>query len=1172
MTILSKLYQYDPAFTRLLEEIQGGKSKAYLHGFLSESTGPFLSSLAEIRKSPVFVVCDSQKRARDLAEELGLLLGDRAVFYPQEPSRFFLGASEDSPLSRQRIQVMDRLSRGDQLVVTTTLAALKRPITPPRSFQAASLDIHLGGSYDLEDLLLRLHRMGYVRTTTVEYPGDFALRGGILDLFPPSLQQAVRLEFFDIELDSLRFFDIQSQRSTESVQAFRLSPAKSLQMEEEDLEEAGEGLRKDLASFLRKTKDKTIQERAEGKFAHLLDDLEDQAGLAEDLLAPYLSQEAKAFLFDYLPDGALVFYEDYDRIWEEEKKREEAEAAHLTSLFEQGEILSQMLKPPSAEAIFSGLACYTELNLLSILKTARHFHPDLLLQIKSLEMDSYKDRWEDLVRDLRRRQGHKYRTVVFAGSALPGLAERMQESNLSFRVVKKEEEVPDIPEGSLLLTDQDLARGFSYPDSQLALISRREIVGAPRKKKKAYKKRKKSDLFNYQDLEVGDFVVHEIYGVGRYLGTETLELGEVTKDFIKIAYQGTDVLYVAMDEMDLVSKYIGSGGPKPKLSSLGGAEWKRSKERAKKALEAIAEDLLELYAKRSKIKGHAYPPDTPWQKDFEDAFAYEDTPSQIRATQEIKEDMETDRPMDRLLCGDVGYGKTEVALRAAFKAILDGKQVAFLAPTTILVQQHYQTMMERFRNFPARIEFLSRFKSADQQKAVIAGLKTGEVDMVVGTHRLLSKDIHFKDLGLLVVDEEQRFGVKDKEKMKEMKESVDVLTLSATPIPRTLQFSLTGIRDMSLLEEPPEDRYPTVSYVMEMDPFVIQEAIEKELDRGGQVYVVHNRVHDIHAVYTWLKDLVPEAEILVGHGQMTPRQLEGVMENFVAGRGDILLSTSIIETGMDIPNANTLIVLHADRMGLAQLYQLKGRIGRSERQSYAYFTYERSKVLSENSEKRLKAIRDFTEFGSGYKIAMRDLELRGAGNLLGESQSGHIASIGYELYVRMLEEAVNEAKGAEKKEEREEVKVDLSLSAYIPDSYIPQSSDKLSMYRQIASIASGEDFDRMVEELIDRYGDPPRSVVNLMRIVQIKRLAGSLGFHQIKESQESIDLIYQPFERFSIEELKEISNHYRAKMSFDFRNTPTMKLSRKGDKLKNILNLLHLIASQIKQGRKEDEE
>lgn len=1170
MTKTDELFLLEPRFTRLLHELDGGKRRIHLHGLVPESTGPFVAALAAQRECPVFVVSESAVKARAFTEELQNAGVARAYTYPEEELQFFKTDSTISPVSRQRLAVLQEVYAGGTMIVSTTLSALKRRIVPPRRYAESVVTLAVDTSVSEEEVIRKLVAMRYVRTTSVEHAGEFSVRGDILDVFPPASKLPYRIEFFDTDIERIHSFEVETQRSVDPHEKILLTPAENLLFTDADCKDVLSRMRADLKQAEAVAKKHHLHPNLD-KFYHLMDELETNNHVSNpDLAEAYLNDDSTAGLMDYLPDDAVIVLDDISRILETEKRRDALALDTYTTLAEQSEILKAHLSHRlTITDVYEALGAYALVNLTQILKSVREFTPDALLQIRSMEAENFNNRWSEFTDALHWSQKQKKKIVLAVGSGKEALAERLLASDILFTNETPRTRFKDIKDGEILLSSLSLGHGFLLPDGNLHIISRTEIFGKEKKRKAVRRPRRKSDLLNYQDLAPGDYVVHEIYGIGEFLGTETIEYDGLRKDFIKISYKGADALYVPTDEMDLVTKYIGSGGPKPRISSLGGSEWKRSKEKARKAVDAIAEDLLELYAKRSKVKGHAFAADSPWQQEFEESFLYEETPSQLRAAEEIKADMESSKPMDRLLCGDVGYGKTEVALRAAFKAVMDGKQVAFLAPTTILVQQHYQTMMDRFLSYPMRIEFLSRFKSAEKQKAVVKQIRQGSVDIVVGTHRLLSKDIQFKDLGLLIVDEEQRFGVKDKEKMKKIKENVDVLTLSATPIPRTLQLSLTGIRDMSLLEEPPEERYPTISYVMETDPVVLRDAIRRELDRNGQVYVVHNRVHDIHFAYERLQALVPEARIVVAHGQMSIRELENVMEQFVSGEADILLATTIIETGMDIANVNTLIVEQADRMGLSQLYQLKGRIGRSDRQSYAYFTYDRSKVLSEISEKRLKAIRDFTEFGSGYKIAMRDLELRGAGNLLGESQSGHIESIGYELYVRMLEEAVSRAKGEAKTVHAGDINVDVKVSAFIPDEYIPQSSDKIMMYRQIASIENEEEYSKIVEELLDRFGDPPESVENLLDIALIKRWASDLGFSRIKETKEAIELRYEKFEQFSVEQLKAISEGYSGPLTFDFQKEPRFKIAVSPHKLKDTKRLLQLMTQLKNREEKE---
>lgn len=1170
MNPITSVLASDPSFVRLLESIKDGKNSIYLHGLTDESTGHFLLSLMEMTKRPVFVVSLDEKRAIELSESMESTSEARSFYFPKEDFNFFRADSVISSVKTKRLQVMKKLLEDKKIMVFTTIQALERPISSPRDFKKTFINIKVGDCFEISELAHDLASMMYERVLTVEVKGQFAVRGGILDIFPPWSNLAYRIEFFDDEIDSIRTFSIESQRSEERLDEITIGPASELIFNKDDLAKAIDSIKKDLNNSNDKSCVGLDIEHARDVYEKVIDDLESGNILSNsDLILPFLPENILSSIYDYLADEAIVVFEDLDRIVERGEDFLRLKSLDRLELYKRGDILKSHLEfGKDIHQIISELKPYARINLSSILKRSRNFKSENIFRLRSMPLESYKGRMDDFISSLIRRSNMGFRTIIFGGKRPGPLYDNLKKHSLDIRLLMLDEDgnsksrkMLKIESGKILVVNRSISKGFVFTDSKICFVALSNLTGSNRKKT-ARKARKKQNFMNFQDLNVGDFVVHENYGVGRYVGTEKLTLDDISQDFLKIEYKGSDVLYVPTQDMSLVSKYMSKEGKKPALSGLGGADWGKSKARVKKAVDAIAEDIVKLYAERSKIKGYAFSKDSPWQKDFEESFPYEETPSQLRSAEEIKEDMESDKPMDRLLCGDVGYGKTEVALRAAFKAIMDGKQVAFLCPTTILTQQHYQTMTERFKDFPMRIDYLSRFKGRADQKKVIEGISQGGIDMVVGTHRLLSKDIHFKDLGLLIIDEEQRFGVKDKEKVKKKWKDVDVLTLSATPIPRTLQLSLTGIRDMSILEEAPEERYPVTSYVMEYDGRVIRDAIDRELERNGQVYVIHNRVYDIHKEALRLQEMVPDARICIAHGQMKPRELENIMEDFVKGNYDILLSTAIIETGMDIARVNTLVVLNADRMGLAQLYQLKGRIGRSDRRAYAYFTYERSKVVSESSEKRLKAIRDFSEFGSGYKIAMRDLELRGAGNILGESQSGHIESIGYDLYVKMLEEAVRKAKGSvEKKEEVAEIPIDIKISAYIPDSYISDSSEKLYYYRHIAYIENGDDYSTIIEEFIDRYGDPPESLINLLDLVLIRKKAAKAGFSQVKEIDGNVELRYEEFENFSVEELKLISEKYTGPLSFDFQKQPKFKILANKEKIKNLKELLKLILS-----------
>lgn len=1157
----------NPSYDQLIEAVNEKKRSIYLHGVTPESTGHLVRAMLLHTGRPVLVVCENDRKARDLQNLLDTFSQGASEHYPVSDRNFYNSDSVISEDLSKRLKVMHRLSKGENIIVITTPLALKKRITPPRLFTESLHTFAVEEEYELRSIAEIFHAMMYERVDTVEHRGQYAMRGGIVDFFPMFSEHGIRMEFFDTEIDSIRTFDVESQRSLEQIDHVTIGPAEELQLTKRAVTEIFAGIDKDLEYNRKHPAFGRDDVKSADKFRLVRMRLEESGQIAnKELISPYLSDEESALLFDYFEKDALVVFLDYSRIFDTAYAQEQEQKEEMTALLEHGEILrTHIRKELELLDLIRRLRSFCVINITQILKQVRHLEPDALFSLHSMEAEDFHGRVGDLIEELKQQSTKGYITYIFCGKQQEKIQAMLADVDLGSILLTKD---TTVREGGIYLSAHTYDRGFKYPEAKLQFLTMREIGG---KKERRIHRAPKSrrDFINYQDLSVGDYVVHETYGIGRYEGTKPMEVAGVMRDYVQVSFAGTDMLYVPTDEMTLLSKYIGGEQRKPRLSGLGSKQWKNAKARVQKAVDAIAEDLVLLYAKRSRQEGFAFSEDTPWQRQFEDAFPFEETPSQLRAVEEIKADMESPKPMDRLLCGDVGYGKTEVALRAAFKAIMDGKQVAFLCPTTILTQQHYSTMVERFRDFPVDIAFLSRFKSQAQQKEVVTNLKQGKTDIVVGTHRLLSSDVKFKDLGLLIIDEEQRFGVKDKEKIKKMKENIDVIILSATPIPRTLQLSLTGIRDMSLLEEPPEDRIPTTTYVLEYNPAVVQTAIRREIDRKGQIYFVHNRVYDLTAVASHIKALVPDARISIAHGQMTTRELENVMEEFVSGKSDVLLSTTIIETGMDIPNVNTLIVNRADHMGLSQLYQLKGRIGRSSRRSYAYFTYEQNRVLTEISEKRLKAIKDFTEFGSGYKIAMRDLELRGAGNLLGESQSGHIDAVGYDLYVKLLENAVSKAKGIANRHRISEIKVDIRVDAYIPEEYIPHTNDKITMYRTIASIDSREDYHAALEELIDRFGDPPEAVTNLLMIPLIKRYAEDAGFSAVLESAEGVELRYRSFDQFSIEEIKEISTNFNGPLSFDFMDPPKFIIQSTPKKLKDVLNIVQLI-NELKMKQREE--
>lgn len=1009
------------------------------------------------------IVFSSEEKAKKAFDEYRLFTDD-VYFYPARDLLFYYADIKGNLLTDSRIAVLRALiekEKDKSITVITTMEAFLDGLAGPMELKDHRIRLSGGDVADLTELEKELTEMGYQRESQIEGPGQFAVRGGIVDVFPLAEELPVRIELWGDEIDSIRSFDTESQRSVENLDKVIIYPAS---------ENWKEGL--ETVSFL-----------------------------------------------DYFPkEKSLLFLDEPQRLQE---TAESVEQEYFTS--RENRIASDLDDNAGADLtvyetkdIISAMNHYRGIAMTTLESKCGLFRIREVYSIQAKGVNPYNNSFELLTRDLKRLKRNGYRVVLLSGSRTRAkrLAEDLRDYDLSS--FYSEEMERQVNPGEIMVSYGYVAEGYEYPMLKFMVISESDIFGR-KKKKKRRKKYEGQKIHEFAELKPGDYVVHENHGIGIYKGIEKIEIEKVVKDYMKIAYADGGVLYIPAAQMDLIQKYAGADAKKPKLNKLGTIQWGKTKSQVKKAVQAVAEDLVELYAARQQSEGFVYGPDTVWQKEFEEMFPFEETEDQIQAIEDTKHDMESTKIMDRLICGDVGYGKTEIAIRAAFKAVQEGKQVVYLVPTTILAQQHYNTFVQRLKDFPVRIDLLCRFRSSYQQKKTVEDLKKGMVDIVIGTHRVLSKDVGFKDLGLLIIDEEQRFGVTHKEKIKKLRENIDVLTLTATPIPRTLHMSLIGIRDMSVLEEAPQDRMPIQTYVMEYNDEMVREAIERELSRGGQVYYVYNRVNDIADVAGRLQQLLPEANISFAHGQMRERELEDIMYDFINGDIDVLVSTTIIETGLDIPNANTMIIQDADRFGLSQLYQLRGRVGRSNRMAYAFLLYRRDKLLKEVAEKRLAAIREFTDLGSGIKIAMRDLEIRGAGNLLGEAQSGHMEAVGYDMYCKMLNEAVLKLKG-EGEEENFTTTIDLNIDAYIPDSYIKNEYQKLDIYKRIAAIENEEEMDDMTEELIDRFGDIPKKVQQLLHIAALKGLAHSAYVTAVE--QKGSDIRFTMYERAKIDPQK----------------------------------------------------
>ena len=1109
------------------------------------------------------IVTYSDLKVREIYEDYKFY--DRNVYlYPAKDLIFFQADIHGNKLTAERVKVLRRLAEKKPITIVTTFSAL---MTPQARWEIDrdTVSISKHGTLDMTEVSKRLVNMGYEKTYQVEAPGQFAVRGGILDVFDLTEENPYRIELWGDEVDSVRSFDILSQRSVEQLSSIRIFPAAEFVLTEEMQRDGIAKIEKEA-----KKQVKIFRDHMQSEEAHRIEvqvkELREQVlefknlSVLEGYIRYFYGEEELSNLLGLLPEKHCLFLDEPARI------REQAEAVELefresmSHRAEKGYILPGQMDVLSGwEKVAAGIRKAPFMTLASIEMKKTLVKPEKTFSISAQSVTSYNNSFEMLVKDLKQYKKEKYRVLLLSSSRTRAerLAADLREEGLSAVFTGNPER--EVQEGEILTCYGHAGKGFAYPLLKFVVISESDIFGNGQKKKKRKPKYEGQKIKDFSELKVGDYVVHESHGLGIYRGIEKVEVDKVVKDYLKIEYRDGGNLYILATGLDVIQKYASADAKTPKLNKLGTQEWTKTKTRVRTAVETVAKDLVELYAKRQQSEGYQYGKDTVWQREFEEMFPYEETDDQLAAIADTKADMESRKIMDRLICGDVGYGKTEIAIRAAFKAVQEGKQVAYLVPTTILAQQHYNTFAQRMKDFPVRVDMMSRFRTAAEQKKTITDLKKGMVDIVIGTHRILSADVQFKDLGLLIIDEEQRFGVAHKEKIKQMKENVDVLTLTATPIPRTLHMSLIGIRDMSVLEEPPMDRMPIQTYVMEYDEETVREAINRELRRGGQVYYVYNRVTDIADVALRIAKLVPDARVDFAHGQMSERELENVMYSFVNGDIDVLVSTTIIETGLDISNVNTMIIHDSDRYGLSQLYQLRGRIGRSNRTAYAFLMYRKNVMLKETAEKRLAAIREYTDLGSGFKIAMRDLELRGAGNLLGAQQHGHMNAVGYDLYCKMLNEAVKEAKGIHTMEDFE-TSVDLNVDAYIPDSYISNEFQKLDIYKRIAGIETQQDYDDMLEELLDRFGEPGKAVLNLLAIAKLKAIAHQGYVTEIKQTGKTVRFTLYEKARLNTEGFPALMQKYRRGLQFKNEQEPKFILEPQG----NLILALTEFAEELK--------
>ena len=1080
MNFLIKTLEENKKFQELTKQISKTGPIA-ISGLVDVEKLHVLAGIFNETKRPMVLVTYNEIQARKLYQDLKKLI-KQTYFFPKKEITSYDYVAQSKEIEYKRIDVLNKMYLAKQqkepIIIVTTIEAVMQKMVAKDTLYQNVIDFEVGKTYLLDGIKEKLVGLGYERSDLIENKGQFSIRGGIVDV-GLSEKIGVRIEFWGDEVDSIRFFQISSQRSTEMLKEITIFPAHELIVQ--DLSEAV----------------KNIQE----KYPEEIEDIElIKNGDYISKINKYFNEfyENQASFLDYMSDEYLLLLDEKTKINQRKTNIIEDNNKLIASLVEKEKFV-----PEAIENISKFEYNFEEKQIIYLeqndsIKNIQKYY------FETREINFYNLQLDLLLADIVTYQKNKKKVVLLAGNEISAkkLCDILKENQINY---KYEQEAENVKPGEIIVTIGGFSSGFENYDLNLIVVSLQNNFEEPvKRKKKLSSTFKDSEKIVFADLKPGDIVVHQTHGIGQFIGVNTITADGVTKDYIKIKYRNDDILYVPTNSLDSVRKYIGGGdNSSPRLNKLGGKEWSATTSKVKKNLEAVAKDLIELYAKRQKIKGFSFSLDTPWQKQFEDSFPYTETDDQLRCIQDVKKDMEKPQPMDRLLCGDVGYGKTEVAIRAAFKAVMDQKQVAYLVPTTILANQQYEEFKTRMQEFAINVELLNRFKTKKEQDEIIKKLKLGEVDVVVGTHRLLSEDVNFKDLGLLIIDEEHRFGVKDKEKIKKLRTNIDVLTMTATPIPRTLHMSIVGVRDMSVIYEPPHNRKPVQTYVLEYDQEVITEAITKEIERGGQVFYLFNQVEGIEKKSNEISMLVPEAKVGFAYGKMSGRELEEIMESFINQEINVLVCTTILESGIDIPNANTIIVENADRLGLAQLYQIRGRVGRSDKQAYAYITYKRDKLLSEVADKRLKAIKEFTEFGSGFKIAMRDLEIRGAGSMLGEMQHGHMEQVGYDTYCKLLDEVIKEMQGIEVVEEQD-VQIDLAVSSYIPDNFIENSSQKIEIYQNIALCRTEEELQNVIDEVIDRYGRLPKELENLIDIARIKQLARKANILKIAQRENGI--------------------------------------------------------------------
>ncbi|MFP4978592.1 transcription-repair coupling factor [Paenibacillus sp. CN-4] len=1160
---LIQAFSQDTDFQSIVRGVEAGMKEQLVSGLSGSARQIILAALHEETKRPMLIVTHNVFSAQKIADDLQEALSpERVLLYPANELVAAESAVSSPETLAQRIEVMTQCARGFDGIVVTPYSGVRRLLPAPHVMAEANITITQDGTLSLDDFLIKMIEMGYERVERVENRGELSVRGGIIDFFPMTSALAYRVELFDEEVDSIRTFDPADQRSIDKVRSVSIYPAREIIADASRREHAAAELSVLLERQLDKMTDRQAKQRLREEIGRERELMAEGAYFPEIYKYISLLYPERTHMYDYMRKDTLVIFEEPARLLETARQLERDESEWNLHLLQNGKSLPELpLSVDNDDIVYR--RPFQSLFMSTFLRQVPHVQPQNILGFISRGMQDFHGQMNVLKAEMERWHKSGVKVMILANGE-----ERMERVRRVLYDYGIEE--PQIVQGHL-------GSGFELPSIHLAVITEGEMFS--QKQRKARKVSKTMDnaerIKSYTELKVGDYVVHQNHGIGKYMGIGTLEVGGIHRDYMHIMYAGGDKLSVPIEQIDLIQKYVGSEDKEPKIYKLGGNEWTRVTNKVRSSVQDIADDLIKLYAERQSAPGYGFEKDTQEQREFEEMFPYEETPDQIRAIGEIKKDMEQNRPMDRLLCGDVGYGKTEVAIRAAFKAAIEGKQVAVLVPTTILAQQHYETFKERFAAYPINIQVLSRFRSRKEQNDTIKGVRQGTVDVVIGTHRLLSQDLVFKDLGLLIVDEEQRFGVTHKEKLKKLKTNVDVLTLTATPIPRTLHMSMLGVRDLSVIETPPENRFPVQTYVVEYSQTLVREAVERELARGGQVYFLYNRVQGIQEMAAQISMLVPDARVGIGHGQMSESELEKTILDFLDGEYDVLVSTSIIETGVDIPNVNTLIVHDADKMGLSQLYQLRGRVGRSNRIAYAYFTYQRDKVLTEVAEKRLQSIKEFTELGSGFKIAMRDLSIRGAGNLLGAEQHGFIASVGFDLYSQMLAEEIRKRKVTVLGEEDTALKegntvIDLEIDAYLPSEYIYDSIQKIEIYKKVAAVSSLEDSAELEDELLDRFGELPEAVVSLLAVARLKVYGKRYGIDSMVRRGDQVTLNFYEgaSSAFDTAKLAKIGNRYERRVQFEQGSKPVIRINVKGMGDKELLGLLEQFLEDVKSSLK----